>query len=409
MSRRTGLTIILVGGAFVTEDGATVDSRQSMAGDPTCQVVYRSLSRSHLWWETVRSIVDPIAKDAGGGYAIVDGPRQVFELGSDGGIKRASLADMLAVRSPESHWRFPYDERLSGDALRDAYRDAAALVDISQAGKSGAALLSSFNARVRGNPGLVLIAPHTYALQEFFGQVALAGQGEEARATYRDANLPDRPRWGGEPDPLDYASSVPVRAEFKITGLIQGGAWQDPSDLEAARALLQARYDLTLGIWDLASNSTLRSTLLDVVAVRPASPAVVAVPAAASARAESKLEKEQATWEEWAARLKPLVNVGWERRRGGGVSFSFALCEPVQGPRAALHLWLSLSKTQATVRVQCELQEVYLNEGLQRYLVLRRAIFEEIAAPTPADLEATTPAIWVAPGGTATEGIDWAT
>ena len=103
-----------------------------------------------------------------------------------------------------------------------------------------------------------------------------------------------------------------------------------------------------------------------------------------------------------------MVDLGWERRRGGGVSFSLALCEPVQGPRAALDLWLSLSKTQATVRVQCELQEVYLNEGLQRYLVARRAIFHEIAAPTATDLEATTPAIWMAAGGTATTGIDWA-
>ena len=132
------------------------------------------------------------------------------------------------------------------------------------------------------------------------------------------------------------------------------------------------------------------------------------MPAAANARAKSKLDKEQATWEEWAARLKPLANLGWERRRGGGVSFSLSLCEPVKGRGAALHLWLSLSKTQATVRLQCELQEVYLNEGLQRYLVARRPVFDGIATPTATDLEATTPAIWLAPGGTATNGIDWA-
>ena len=119
MTDRTGLTIIMVGGVFTTEDGATVDSRQSMAGDPTCQVVYRSLSRSHLWWETVRSIVHPIVKNAGGGYAIVDGPHQVFDLASDGRIKRVSLADLLAVGSPESHWRFPYDEHLDVETLRE--------------------------------------------------------------------------------------------------------------------------------------------------------------------------------------------------------------------------------------------------------------------------------------------------
>ena len=221
MSRPTGVTIILVGGVFTTEDDASVDSRQPMAGDSTCQVVYRSLSRSHQWWETVRSIVDPITKDTGGGYAIVDGPHQVFDLAGDGGIKRVSLADLLAVGSPQSHWRFPYDEHLDMEALREVYRGAAALVDISQAGKSGAAILSSFNARVRRNPSTVLVAPHTHALQEFFGQVRAGGTGERRPATYRDANRDERPRWGGEADRLDYTSSVPVHAEFKITGLIQ--------------------------------------------------------------------------------------------------------------------------------------------------------------------------------------------
>jgi hypothetical protein len=35
-------------------------------------------------------------------------------------------------------------------------------------------------------------------------------------------------------------------------------------------------------------------------------------------------------------------------------------------------------------------------------------MFERIAAPTATDLEATTPVICIATGGTATDGIDWA-
>ena len=123
------------------------------------------------------------------------------------GLKRVSLRRPAGGRVPPVALavplrRAPRTWRPSGRSTEDA----AALVDISQAGKSGAAVLSSFNARVRRNPAMVLVAPHTHALQEFFGQVALAGQGEEAQATYRDANRPDRPRWGGEPDPLDYTS-----------------------------------------------------------------------------------------------------------------------------------------------------------------------------------------------------------
>lgn len=411
MSRPVGLSIILVGGVFTTEDGVTMDSRQPMEGDPTCQVFYRSLSRSHLWWETVRSLVDPIVRDAGGGYALVDGPHQVFDLASDSGIKRVSLADLLAVGSPEAHWRFPHDERPNVASIRDVYGGATALVDIAQAGKSGAEVLSSFSARVRWNPSLVLVVPHTHALGEFFGHVALAGQGEEAQTAYRDANRSQRQRWGGRPDPLNYAAAVPVHAQFKVTGLINDGAWQDPSGLEAARELLQARYDLTLGIWDVAQNPTLRTTLLDVAPVAPAPPVSAPVPAGARTRANSKLETEESIWEEWAARLQPIIDAGWVRRRGGGVSFAYVLAggeRLVQNPSPQLSLWLSLSKTQATVRLQSRIQEVYMHEGLQQYLVARQEIFEQIAAPFDCDLNARTPAVWLARGGTVTEEVDWA-
>ena len=359
--------------------------------------------------ETVRSIVDPITKDTGGGYAIVDGPHQVFDLAGDGGIKRVSLADLLAVGSPQSHWRFPYDEHLDMEALREVYRGAAALVDISQAGKSGAAILASFNAHVRRNPSMVLVAPHTHALQEFFGQVAVAGQGEEAQTTYRDANRDERPRWGGEADPLDYTSSVPVHAEFKITGLIQDGAWQDPSDLEAARALLQARYDLTLGIGTWRRIRRLMHNPPRPLLSGPR-------PGRGSGSGGGQCTGEVETRDRGgrlggvAAALQPIIDVGWMRRRGGGVSFAYILAEGealVQNPSPALSLWLALSKTQSTVRLQSRIQEVYMHEGLQQYLVARRELFEGIAAPFSCDLEATTPAIWLEPGGTATEEVDW--
>ena len=137
MSRRgervhalSGPTIIMVGGVFTTEDGTTLDSRQPMVGDPRGQVVYRTLSRSHLWWEVVRSLTDSIVKSKPGSYALVDGPRQVFDLTSDGAIKRVSLADFLAVGSPESIWHFPFEEFRAGTSFDDLYRGSAAVVDI---------------------------------------------------------------------------------------------------------------------------------------------------------------------------------------------------------------------------------------------------------------------------------------
>ena len=39
MSRQPGVTIILVGGFFTTEDGVTMDSRQPMEGEPIRRLV----------------------------------------------------------------------------------------------------------------------------------------------------------------------------------------------------------------------------------------------------------------------------------------------------------------------------------------------------------------------------------
>ena len=78
------------------------------------------------------------------------------------------------------------------------------------------------------------------------------------------------------PDPIAYTCPVPVQADFTVTGLVQNGEWQDPSDLEAARSLLQASDDLKIGIWDLVGNATLRRTLLEAVPSAPPPPIAVA-------------------------------------------------------------------------------------------------------------------------------------
>lgn len=95
-----------------------------------------------------------------------------------------------------------------------------------------------------------------------------------------------------------------------MTGLIKDGLWQDPSDLEAARALLQARFDLRIGIWDLASNPTLRKTLLDGQPSTPAPADPVPIPNAAAGRARRVWYAPGGTASEvdWEARTNALAH-----------------------------------------------------------------------------------------------------
>jgi hypothetical protein len=89
-------------------------------------------------------------------------------------------------------------------------------------------------------------------------------------------------------DPADFLRIPVLRAAFSVTGLLRAGQWEDAAGLEAARMLLLKRYDLKLGLWDLALNPVLRSTVLESLPVQPAPDEPVQAPASAWKRAERK-------------------------------------------------------------------------------------------------------------------------
>jgi hypothetical protein len=70
--------------------------------------------------------------------------------------------------------------------------------------------------------------------------------------------VPGTPR-----DPADCLRFPVLRAVCSVSGLLRAGQWEDAAGLEAARMLLLKRYDLKLGLWDLALNPVLRSTVLE--------------------------------------------------------------------------------------------------------------------------------------------------
>ena len=129
---------------------------------------------------------------------------------------------------------------------------------------------------------------------------------------------PDVPP-GAPRDPADFLRIPVLRAACSVTGLLRAGKWEDAAGLEAARMLLLKRYDLKLGLWDLALNPVLRSTVLESLPVQPVPDEPVQAPAREWKRAERKAEKATARGEAKqlkirqanAALKQELEPVGW--------------------------------------------------------------------------------------------------
>jgi hypothetical protein len=72
----------------------------------------------------------------------------------------------------------------------------------------------------------------------------------------------------------------------QVDSALQKATWVDPAPLEAARSLLEARFDLKLGIWDLVTNDVLRSALLKETPIE-------APPTTPAAKTAGAIERKQ--------------------------------------------------------------------------------------------------------------------
>jgi len=456
------VTVILIGGPMAVDDGTTMDSRQAMSGDPRSQATHASLATSLLWWLSASSLVGPILESAGlTAFALVIGVRSVQEVLPDGTVKRTRLASFLTggttrvelIRTgigqqlPEgyekagemrawnddvygtvgvkrtsqgSRWVFldgnEYYLNLAGRAI-----GPTVIVDTSLSligGTLSAHAFESLESRRLFDDETVLVLPHTYrtgALMERYVEWVQAGRPKDhepyvAAPTEWDPVAP--------PDPIRYTCPVPVRAQFEVTGLVQDGAWRDPSDLEAARSLLQARYDLKIGIWDLVGNPTLRRTLLATLPIREAPGETVEVPPGAAARARRRVAKkmddraaEKAALRSIYELLAPMREVGWEEVTPGGNLF-LPFTEPFHRwpedePFPLVRLELVISKRHCAVNAFTIL---YNQVSLGSYVNSRRATLEEIAAPEVCTLGGSGSGraeLWREAGGWG-DTVDWA-
>lgn len=453
-----GPTVILIGGPMTVDDGSTLDSRQPIEGDAASKVTRESLATSWLWWTTASSLAGLLLdSEKSSRFALMIGTRTVVELQPDGALRRIRLRSLMSggtgtVELVRTHRAQPLPDGFAEAAALTSWSGEAAGIVGFKRGEPGrwgfldgddyylgyagpllgAGVIVDTSDSITGDDDLgpdqyralerqrlyddrmILLMPHTHRSEEFLR--GYVGWVQAGRPRGRRSRPVWTSRWdpAAPPNPLRYTCPVPVSADFKVTGLVQAGTWRDPADLEAARSLLQARYDVKIGFWDLVRNPTLRNTLLNSTPTTAAPPAVAPIPVGAAQRAGRRVEETVQTRSKTAAalavvteRLTPLHDAGWEHVRPD--AFRLPLTEP-------LHLWpdddafplvslnLRISKRQTKVDV---FTTMYRDLDITQYVLTHQTIFENIAAPDECPLDTGSwPILWRAPGGWDDE-VDW--
>jgi hypothetical protein len=359
-------TIVLIGGQLTLTDGSVVDSRQPAADEKTAEALQTALIGCVEWWSAVSSIVVPTLDDPEGGFAIILGQRSIVRASLDGETRRSRLSkflrgavgsvsaihsgmgkplpggyrslatfrgsqgsdvDSIGVRfdDPMPRWCFVD----GGDYfLRLVVNRIGARVIIDTTGGLPACEESQSSARsipidycVPSACPYLIVVPDTAGMR---GRVRdlLAGRLDPFPFPQKVPELLDVPPY--EPRehiaPADFLRFPVVRAECSVSGLLrEGHQWGDAAGLEAARMLLLNRFDLKLGLWDLALNPVLRSTVLDSLPVQSVPEEAVQTPAFAWKQAERRAEEatarrdtaQRAILEINATLLPVLAPIGW--------------------------------------------------------------------------------------------------
>lgn len=431
------------------EDGSTVDSRQSVQLDSSGEAMRKAVAGSLHWWLTVSSIVTRVLANRGdGSFALIIGGRSVLRLEADNTTKRTSLMKLLPggvgtvslVRSPLS------------DPLPEGYLEAEKLVAAGQlvgsvgfrlvtAGKKwyfldgneyylrhagpsiAPAVLVDTSAHHRQFEDLeagrlfsdLLILPHTSQNQLCLDRYAQWRSGKRVAASPSTDHAsrwdPNRP-----PDPIEYTFPVVVSAQFGITGYFRDGQWQDPSGPEAARSLLESRFNLKIGFWDLVNNGVLRRSLLKEIPQAPLASGMVTLPQGATDRAaktveaavkEKRLEAEGL--EKAEDQLLRALNGDWKHFRPGEIRLELTerICrwpgdEPC--PLVSINVAVLKRRTQASLSIS-----LYNQVDLNSYVREHAGALQRIAEYWEGegiDAEMGQPILWRVQGGWGDE-VSW--
>jgi hypothetical protein len=145
----------------------------------------------------------------------------------------------------------------------------------------------------------MFVAPDTLAMRRLVDDLLQGLAADEP-----DAERPWEDRYR-------YLRLHSKRAECSVTGLVIGARWADASGVEAARRLLLERFDLRVGLWDLALNPALRGTVLEPAPFPPVTDEEAEAPTLARRRAEQEAGGVQ------RALYPGLATAGWKLTRFG--------------------------------------------------------------------------------------------
>jgi hypothetical protein len=263
-------TFILVGGTFTADTGEHLDSRQPWADDPRSWMARDALAKSEIWWRAVTSLVFPLLDAEGEDSFANCGVSMVLTAKPDGSILGRRLTSVL-----------PGGFRTAMKSVgRWSDTDQGARVIVTANGFSHRSSYPEFEREWLEKGNVTIVVPHTHATSMYLdGYVEWVADG-------RPENVPGPLFARGVYDATPLPEVVPVEGDFRVTGVLQRETWVDPAPLEAARFLLQARFDLKLGIWDLVTNDVLRSTLLKETPI-------VAPPSTPAAKTAGAIERQK--------------------------------------------------------------------------------------------------------------------
>ena len=371
----SGPTIILIGGEVTLDSGAQLDTRRQIAGDEWDFTLRAALGGSEGFWHRAKELTDIILDQSGyenpWAFAWVDKTIKApkadgtftrvrtvrFLDHADHLMDRSLLIDNVKIdtRNLMSRYRImPYFLRFDDivtdkgpavfvGAFHTTYEEGSDIIGL----RPLADVLHRW-------PDTTLVLPHTPLVEKkAIGLLEWHRKGTEQ---------PERDKWDSvglaehthpkesQAFVIAYEAAEELRRagphiidhDLRITFWADRGEIKDPADLDAALTFVKSRYDLDFGLWDLARDEVLRSSLLEPEEQRQPAQSPAPIPEELAEAVEDHVrERQQSTEAETSARREVheiiwpvLEQAGWSALSGKdpGTEYRLAVGPEVKSP-----------------------------------------------------------------------------
>jgi hypothetical protein len=428
-----GSTIVLIGGEATLDSGATIESRQPLAGDEWDVVLRQALGTSEAWWSLAKDFVDVVLAQHSrtDAWALAWVDKTLKRPRADGTFTRVRLKPFLDQAANLIDAASDGSPRFRSDAASSRYRLVPWLLrfDDMQGGPPPAVIVGGFHTTyddgtdivgdrpldyfVSRWPDAVIVLPHTPIVEAKARRILKRRPGPAAThitASADQTHPAESRRYAASLErieDLQRADSYVLSHDFHITFWADEGEVRDAADLDAAMTFVKSRYDLNLGLWDLAREPALRETLLEREAIALPSAAPTVVPGELAAKATEKAtERREAEAAELDGRRRhhqaiwpTLSREGWHIPpwQREGVDYRLAAGPLVPSPFAenydepALFLSLGIQKRQAVLA----LVETSLTGRTKEFLEAHRDLIARITGAPPDEAKQV---VWRIPG-----------